>query len=99
MNKSSLAALWIVLTVVSSAAAYVYIQAKTPAPAVNIRWSPSIDDTQRAALEARFRLVDGEKREGETWSYRLADASSDNLAALVRHSDVVDTHKIDRQSF
>ena len=31
-----------------------------------------------------------------TWSYALADASRENITALVRHPDVEDTHNIDR---
>ena len=50
----------------------------------------------RRGLEDRFGLDAGNEGELSTWSYALADASRENITALVRHPDVADTHNIDR---
>ena len=68
-------------------------------PAVNVAWSPAVDDQQRATLEARFHLTDGDFRGGRVWSYRIADTTRANVGALVHHPDVADTQHIDRRSF
>ena len=65
----------------------------------NVRWSPEVDDRQRATLEAQFHLTQGEFREGRTWSYRIADTTSTNLETLVAQPSVEDTYGIDRNSY
>ena len=70
-----------------------------PPPAVNVAWSPAVDDQRRATLEARFRLTDGDFRGGQVWTYRIADTTRANVRALVRDPDVEDTQHIDRRSF
>ena len=67
-----------------------------PPPKINIRWADGLDADRRRGLEARFGLDAGNERESSTWSYALADASRENITALVRHPDVADTHNIDR---
>jgi hypothetical protein len=63
---------------------------------INIRWRPSIDATQRAALESRYHLLEGVRREGSTWKYALQDRSAANVRALLDEPLVEDTHGIDR---
>jgi hypothetical protein len=63
---------------------------------VNVRWEPSVDVSARQTLEARFRLLDGERLDGSTWRYDLVDPSPDIIGPLVRDPAVADTHHIDR---
>ena len=69
--------------------------ASLPLPRINVRWVDGLDADRRRGLEARFGL-DAEEGESSTWSYGLADQSGENIAALVQHPDVEDTHYIDR---
>ena len=69
--------------------------APLPLPRINVRWVDGLDADRRRGLEARFGL-DAEEGESSTWSYGLADASHENITALVGHPDVEDTHYIDR---
>ena len=64
-------------------------------PRINVRWVDGLDADRRRGLEARFGL-DAEEGESSTWSYGLADASLENITALVGHPEVEDTHYIDR---
>ncbi len=66
-----------------------------PPPRINVRWVDGLDADRRRGLEARFGL-DAEDGESSTWSYGLADASHENITALVQHPDVEDTNYIDR---
>ena len=91
-------ATWASLALVVSALAY-YVRPEPPAPRVNVRWSPEVDDRQRATLEARFHLRQGEFRDTRTWSYLIADTTSSNVETLVTHPSVEDTHGIDRDSY
>jgi hypothetical protein len=70
-----------------------------PPPSINVAWSATLDDQQRATLEARFHLTDGNFRGGRLWTYRIADTSRANVRDLVSHRDVQDTEHIDRRSF
>jgi len=66
-----------------------------------VRWTPSVDDSTRLAIESQYRLRDGNLRgpqQDRTWSYRMTDVSVDNLRALVRDPRVEDTHGVDRAS-
>ena len=67
-----------------------------PPPKINVRWVDGLEAERRRGLEARFGLDAGNEGESSTWSYALADASRENITALVRHPDVADTHNIDR---
>ena len=67
-----------------------------PPPKINVRWVDGLEAERRRGLEARFGLDAGNEGESSTWSYALADASRENISALVRHPDVADTHNIDR---
>jgi hypothetical protein len=66
------------------------------APRVHVRWSAAADDSRRAALEQRFQLLNGERRDRETWEYDLVDPSPASVTALVAHPWVADTHNIER---
>ena len=67
-----------------------------PPPRINVRWVDGLDADHRGGLEARFGLDPRNEGESSTWSYALADASHENITALVGHPDVEDTHYIDR---
>ena len=66
------------------------------APRVHVRWADAVDDARREALERQFQLAAGARREGQTWSYDLADPSRATVGALIQHSAVEDTHDINR---
>lgn len=55
-------------------------------------------DADRVGIEQQLRLGAGELLEGRTWLYRLQDRSRENLARLVSHPLVEDTHHIDRSA-
>jgi hypothetical protein len=66
-----------------------------------VRWAPSVDESTRLAIESQYRLRDGKLNgppRDRTWSYRMADASIDNLRALLQDPRVEDTHGVDRAS-
>ena len=91
-----LVAVWIAVTMVVPVLTY---RTPIPPPSINVAWAGGVDDQQRAALEARFHLTDGDSRGAGLWTYRIGDTTTANVAALVRHPDVEDTQHIDRQSF
>lgn len=66
---------------------------------VNVRWAAGVDDATRGRLEERYRLADGELREGATWGYALTDRSRANIRALVEDPAVEDTHQIHRTAY
>ena len=66
---------------------------------INVRWAPAMADADRPGLESRFTLSGGQRTEGTTWRYTLADTSSANVEALVTHPSVEDTSNIDRANF
>jgi len=63
-------------------------------PGVAVRWRAEVTAGERAALEQRFDLRNGELDEGSTsrWQYELGDRSRENVAALVAHPAAEDTH-------
>ena len=65
-------------------------------PRVNVRWADGVTEDERLLLERRFGLESPQWREGATWRYVLRDRSRENIAALVAHPAVDDTHDIDR---
>src|SRR5688572_19283817 len=65
---------------------------------VHVRWQPSVTTTDRQALEARFRLAEGEPLDPGTWRYELIDPSGRNIESLVAEPAAADTHNIDRSS-
>ena len=61
-----------------------------------MRWVPGLDKDRRRVLEERFGLEPRNEVASTTWSYALTDVSRENIATLVQHPDVDDTHGIDR---
>ena len=95
-GRSRLIAMWALLALVVPVLTY---QMPVPPAVVNVAWSSAVDDQQRATLEARFHLTDGDFRGGSLWTYEIADTTRANVGALVGHPDVEDTYHIDRQTF
>ena len=69
------------------------------APLIRVRWTASVDDTQRLSRESALRLRRGALHADRTWNYDLLDASTENIRALVADPAVEDTDGIDRQQF
>lgn len=67
------------------------------APRVNVRWTDTVSEPARAALERELMLLAGERIEGPTWAYDLGDPSARGIDALVTHPSIADTHHIDRE--
>lgn len=65
---------------------------------VAVRWTAGIAPGDRAALERRYDLRNGEFDEGTTWRYELGDRSSENIRALIQDAAVDDTGYIDREA-
>ena len=65
---------------------------------VNIRWAPHATDEERAAVAARYDLLDGVQHDDRTWRYILANTGQANVQALLLDPAVEDTHGIDRVS-
>ena len=97
-SRQRLATAWAGIALCITAVAYIAVRSAAPAPSVHVRWSEDVDDRQREALETRFHLSHGEILDRRTWAYRIEDTTQANVAALVQHPGVEDTHKIDRQS-
>jgi hypothetical protein len=68
------------------------------APRINVRWTVSVPDEARLAIERHFSLLRGEAKEGRTWAYDLGDISRANVRALVAHPAIEDTHYLDRSA-
>lgn len=66
---------------------------------VHVRWSPTVDETRRLALERLYSLTRGELSEGTTWRYALRDLSRANVRAIVLDGAVEDTHQLHRTKF
>ena len=67
--------------------------------AIHVRWGPGVADVRRVELERQFQLHDREQSDGTTWSYRLADPSTENIRALVQDEQVEDTDGLDRNRY
>jgi len=63
---------------------------------VHVRWTESATPANRIHAEEALSLEARERREERTWSYELADDSTANIARLLAHPLVEDTHHIDR---
>ena len=66
-----------------------------PAPYVNVRWRGGLSAEARRTAEIHLYLENGEPA-GEAWRYELASPRPADIAAIIRHPDVQDTHRIDR---
>lgn len=85
-----------------------YVPDPSEAPGVNIRWTAEVTDAQREALEVQYRLAQPQHQgsdpadrspAGRTWSYRITDASTENIRQLVEDPAAEDTSNIDRVNF
>lgn len=68
-------------------------------PRVNVRWAASATVAERLRAAQTLHLNESEARGERTWSYSLSDDSTANIARLVGHPLVDDTHYIDRTRF
>jgi hypothetical protein len=71
---------------------------------VTVRWTTALPDADRAGLERRFSLLDGQPHSSRSddlnlWNYGLTELSTGNLKALVTDPHVLDTNGIDRTAF
>jgi len=69
----------------------------------DIRWSEAVTDAARLQLEAELGLTEAQRVErdprGRTWEYRLRMPTRERVRAIVLHSSVEDTARIDAQRF
>jgi hypothetical protein len=66
-----------------------------PAPVINVSWREDVSDAARQQVERELFLERGEEA-GDTWRYELGWPSRANIAALVQHPSIRDTHHVDR---
>ena len=71
---------------------------------VSVRWTSSLPEAERVALERQFSLTGAEPNSNHSqnvnvWNYEMTDASPGNIKALINHPRVVDTNDIDRSNF
>ena len=98
-ERAKVRALTMISLVMVVAAAAVRAAAPSPfAPRVHVRWHAGVENDRRAGLERRFSLLNGARREDDTWEYDLADLTPASVTALVEHPDVADTHYIERET-
>ena len=67
--------------------------------AIHVRWAQPLDAPMRQQLEARFRLMDGQRMDSSTWRYDLADPSTENIRRIISDAAVEDTDGLDRARF
>lgn len=65
------------------------------APVVNVRWRDDLDAGERQRIEQELFLEAGEPA-GDSWRYDLAWPAASNIAAIIQHPEVIDTHHLDR---
>jgi len=70
-----------------------------PAKFIHVRWRPEVTAAQRAEVERRLWLANGQRLEDRTFGYDLLNDSRWNIFRLVRHPAVEDTSDIDRGWF
>ena len=67
-------------------------------PLINVRWVETLGNVRRTALEQALGLYRAEHTEGNTWRYRVPDASPERLRAIAAHDMIADTNGFDRGS-
>jgi hypothetical protein len=90
LRRISVAGQWALLVLCVA-----WVLCERPAPFVNIRWRDGLSIEARRQAEARLYLEAGELIDG-AWRYELASPRSADIAAIIGHPDVEDTHRIDR---
>lgn len=90
---------WIALGVVLLAAAAL-IEVREVLPRATVRWDADVSAADRAALEKRYDLRNGEGIEGAAtgWRYELGDRTTENIRALIAEPAVDDTGGIERDT-
>jgi hypothetical protein len=69
---------------------------RAPGFPVKVRWATELDASLRSEIEVRYRLEDGRREDGRTWTYTLHDQRPENLRAIVLDPHIEDTANIDR---
>src|SRR5687767_14103346 len=70
----------------------------SPQPMVHIQWG-AIAESDRIALEQRWRLTEAAPLGDDRRAYVPIDSSTDTLRAIVTHPSVIDTDGINRRAF
>jgi hypothetical protein len=69
---------------------------RAPGFPVKVRWATELDASLRSEIEVRYKLEDGRREDGRTWTYTLHDQRPENLRAIVLDLHIEDTANIDR---
>jgi hypothetical protein len=88
------------LSVIAAAMAVVVVCLGLAVPAprrIHVRWAAAATSAERVRAEQELKLTARDAMEQRTWSYELSDDSSANIARLVAHPLVEDTHNVDRE--
>jgi hypothetical protein len=97
--RSRRAALWLALGVVVIGA-LALVQVTVTRPRIAVRWQAGLADADRAAVEQRYGLRNGERdrdaRSTMTWRYEMSSPSRENIRGLIEDPAVEDTANIDR---
>ncbi len=88
IDATSRRPLW--FSVDSAAPAHLFGFNPPPPARVFVEWEPDVTGETRRALEQQYSLTSGVDPKKGLYEYLLADASRDNLAALVNDSRIVD---------
>jgi hypothetical protein len=92
IKRTSVAGQWVLIALCMGWAFF-----ERPAPFVNVRWRDSLSVEARQQAETQLFLENREPA-GEAWRYELVSPRAADIAAIVEHPDVEDTHRIDRDS-
>lgn len=68
-----------------------------PAPTINVRWRDGVSAEERRRFERQLLLEAGEEADG-SWRYDLGWPAEANIAAIVHHEGVLDTHHVNRST-
>lgn len=69
---------------------------RSPGFPVKVRWAGEFDEAVRVDVERQYRLENGKREDGRTWTYTLRDQRPENLRAIVLDPHIEDTANIDR---
>jgi hypothetical protein len=75
------------------------VDVRVTGPRVSVRWAADVGPQDRAALERKYDLRNGEPDRDTTWRYDLGNRSRDNIRALVYDPAARDTGYINRDTF
>jgi hypothetical protein len=90
---------WVSIALGVTIAALMLVRVSITGPRVHIRWHERVTAAERAALERRHELRNGNPVGADnTWRYELGDRSPDRLGALIQDPAVADTAYIDRDT-